>query len=398
MRRLIVLALILLVAACSSQQETWQSYGGSGSRSLVSKQRGPGKPRLVWVTDLEAESPGYPVVDSQGNIFVSHTGGSITKVDSRGRIQWRFDSWVSGPGIPPHLLLMPGDRILMSTLGPREQTFRLSGSGETIPGPEWLPWPSSVSPGATGGGYTVVCHQYVDAASSVALKIYGIAEGGQSLWVLDFNEPGQSYIASNPVVLEDGTAFVFVEVEAGDNFLLAISSTGDILWQTDFAPVESRGVGMAITAAADGTVFLGTTRVEDIWQLHSPGWLYAVKDGTVLWRVDAGQRVIQILAAPNLIVANVLRTKLLALDSGGEELWTYPLAGWESNGVMDSRGRLYLAGVKDEGIWLKAVDSRGRELWEFDTGQTAESLSFLALTNGIIYLVTHGGKLMAISD
>jgi hypothetical protein len=400
MKRLTVIALLLLlVAACSGQPEIWQGYGGDGSRSLSSRQRGPAKPRLAWVTDLEAENPGSPVVDGQGNIYVSHSGGSVTKVNSRGKIQWRFDSWVSGPGgMAPYLLVMPGDNILMSTLGSREQTFRLSSSGETVAGPEWLPWPSSVSPGATRQGYTVVCHHYVDAPGGVALKIFGILKGGQALWEVDFNEPGLSFIASNPVVLEDNRSYVFVETNFGDNTLLGLSPGGEVLWRMDFQPLESRGVGVAIAATQDGTVFFGTTRVEDIWQLHSPGWLYAVKDGDLLWRAAAGQRVVQVLTIPGMVVANVLRTKLLALDMAGKELWNYALAGWESNAVMDSRGRTYLAGINQETVWIKAVDSRGKRLWEYDTGQAAQSLTFLALANGVIYVVTDTGKLLALKD
>ena len=41
---------------------------------------------------------------------------------------------------------------------------------------------------------------------------------------------------------------------------------------------------------------------------------------------------------------------------------------------------------------------RGKEVWEFDTGQPATSASFMALVDGTIYLVSDDGKLMAISD
>ena len=99
-----------------------------------------------------------------------------------------------------------------------------------------------------------------------------------------------------------------------------------------------------------------------------------------------------------MVVANLLRTKLLALNLEGEELWQYPLAGWESNGVMDSRGRIFLAGVREGSVWLRGVDAKGRDLWELDTKQEADSVSFLALAGGILYLATDGGKVLAISD
>lgn len=392
------LLLLFLLAGCGGQPQVWRGYGGDGSRSLCARERGPNKPRLLWVTDLNGTNPGCPVIDEEGRIYIPHSGGSITQVDSKGKIQWRFDSWVSGSSsLPPHLVLQPGGKILMSTQGSREETFRISSSGESLVGTGWLPWPASVSPAVTSSGYTVVCHQYVNAANTVALRIYGIVKGGEPLWRRDFAAQDQSFYASYPVVLEDGRAFVFVETDGGDNFLLALGAGGELLWQTDFVRDETRGVGMAIAAGQDGTVFFGTPRIEDINRIYSPGWLYAVAQGKVLWRVQAGQRIEQIFLAPNLVVANVLRSKLLALDMEGKELWQFELAGWESNGVMDSRGRVYMAGVQQGTIWIKAV-ARGKEVWEFDTGQPATSASFMALVDGTIYLVSDDGKLMAISD
>lgn len=399
MKRLLAwfLALVLL-GGCGSGPECWRSYGGDGSRGLSSRERGPDKPRLAWVTDLGAKYPGVPVVDDGGNIYVPHSGGSVTKVNHQGEIQWRFDSWVSGSGIlPPWLSLLPDNKVLMSTQG-KEETFLLSSSGETLVGPEYLPWPASLSPAVTSKGYAVVCHQYVDGASAIALRVYGIGKGGEALWKRDFAAKEQSFSASNPVVLEDGRAFVFVETETDSNFLIALGAAGDILWQTEFPQGETRGVALAIAASQEGIVFFGTPRLEDILRVRSPGCFYAVgTEGQVLWRVNAGQRVEQIFLAPGLVVANVLRTKLLAVNLQGEKMWEYSLSGWESNGVMDSRGRIFMAGVLDNSIRLRAVDSRGRDVWEFDTRQRGESISYLALANGTIYLATDTGKLLAIS-
>ncbi len=181
--------------------------------------------------------------------------------------------------------------------------------------------------------------------------------------------------------------------------LLALDAAGSCRWQREFPAQETRGVGQAIAASQEGVVVFGTPRIEDISRVYSPGWLYAVGgEGEILWQVNAGQRVEQIFIAPGLVVANLLRTKLLAINMEGEELWQYPLAGWESNGVMDSRGRIYLAGVLNNSVWLRAVDSKGRDVWQLDTKQPAQSVSCLALANGVIYLATDNGKLLAISD
>lgn len=390
---------LLLLPGCGGEAEVWQGYGRDGSRSLCSRERGPNRPRLIWVTDLDAINPGSPVVDSQGRIYIPHSGGSVTQVDLNGHIQWRFDSWASGIGsLPPHLVLQPENNVLMSTQGAKEETFQLSSSGESIMGTDWLPWAASTSPAMTKKGYTFVCHQYVAAANTVALRIYGVVKGGESLWHRDFVAQDQSYYGSNPVVLEDGRAFVFVESDVGDNMLLALGPRGEALWQTEFIRDETRGVGMSIAASADGTVFFGTPRIEDINRVYSPGWLYAVAQGEVLWRVQAGQRIEQIFLAPGLVVANILRSQLLALDMEGNELWKHELSGWESNGLMDSRGRTYMAGVQDGTVRIKAVDAKGREQWVFDTGQNATAASFMALANGTLYLATNDGRLLAISD
>ncbi len=232
----------------------------------------------------------------------------------------------------------------------------------------------------------------------MGLRIYGTI-GGETLWQWDYAEADQSYFGSNPVVLEDGRAFVFIETTGDHNILLALDAAGSCLWQQEFPAAETRGVGKAIGASQKGVVVFGTPRIEDISRVYSPGSVYAVDDsGEILWMVNAGERVEQIFIAPRLVVANLLRSKLLALDFRGKELWQYPLAGWESNGVMDSRGRIYLAGVHEDTVWLRAVDSKGRDVWKLDTKQRAQAVSFLALANGTIYLSTDNGKLLAITD
>lgn len=397
-KTLLLLALIsALISGCNSP-ELWRSYGGDGSRCLCSRQPGPNRPRLSWVADLEGVNPGSPVVGS-GSIYIPHSGGSVTKLSLNGAVEWRFDSWVSQQGdLPPHLLLLPGEKILVGTQGAQEETFLLNSNGEITIGPSWLPWAAAMSPAANSSGYMVVCHQYIYDAGAISLRIYGVREG-ETLWRWDYAHSEQSFFSSNPVVLEDGRAFVFIETDGENNMLLALDAAGSRLWQREFPAAETRGVGQAIAANQEGIVVFGTPRIEDISRVYSPGWLYAVgSEGEILWQVNAGQRVEQIFIAPGLVVANLLRTKLLALNMQGEELWQYPLAGWESNGVMDSRGRTYLAGVQNNSVWLRAVDSKGRDLWQLDTKQRAGAVSCLALANGTIYLATDNGKLLAISD
>lgn len=395
--RLAVLLVLVLLSGCT-QTGVWRGYGGDGSRCLCSPQPGPTRPRLLWVTEIEGADPGALVLD-EGGIYLPHSGGSVTKLDLHGRVLWRFDSWVSGESsLPPHLLLLPRGKILVSTQAPREETFLLNNSGEIIPGSPWLPWPAAVSPAAAGSGYTVACHQRIEEDGSVSLRIFGEKEG-EVLWRWDYRDEGSSYYGSNPVVLEDERAFVFVETDGETNLLLALDSQGGRLWELEFPAVQAQGVGQALAASQKGMVIFGTARREDISRVYSPGWLYGVSEqGEVLWQVKAGQRVEQIFTAPGLVVANLLRTKLLALNLEGEELWQYPLAGWESNGVMDSRGRIFLAGVREGSVWLRGVDAKGRDLWELDTKQEADSVSFLALAGGILYLATDGGKVLAISD
>lgn len=393
---LVILLFLLALSGCGSP-EVWRSYGGDGSRSLCARRPGPVRPRLAWVTDLEGDNPGTPVVDS-AYVYVPHSGGSVTKLSLKGEVKWRFDSWVGQGGeLPPHLSLLPEERVLVSCQGAQEETFLLNRDGAIIMGPAWLPWTAATSPGANSKGYLVVCHQYLHDGA-VALRIYG-TRGGETLWRWDFAEEGQSFFGSNPVVLEDGRAYVFIETTKEHNILLALDAAGSCLWQQEFSASETRGVGKAIASSEKGVVVFGTPRVEDISRVYSPGSVYAVgADGEILWVADAGGRVEQLFIAPGLVVANVLRTKLLALDFEGRELWQYPLAGWESNGVMDSRGRIYLAGVCEGTVWLRAVDSKGRDVWQLDTKQPAQAVSCLALANGDMYLATDSGKLLAITD
>lgn len=390
----ILLVGLVFLAACS-EPNLWQGYGGDGARSLCSQSPGPGKPQLEWVVDFKGTNPGALVIDS-GGIYVPHSGGSISKYSFEGEAQWRFDSWVGALSqLPPHLVLL-NKKVLVSTQGVLEETFILNEAGETWNGAPWLPWPASMSPAVGGGNdYAVICHQFIAPPNGLSLRIYG-TKGGENLWHWDFSASGEDYYCSNPVLLPDGRAYVFVENDRGKSFLVALDEKGSCLWQREF---KARGVGQAIGASGDGTVFFGTQRIEDINKVYSPGELFAVNSaGELLWQVNAGGRVEQIFIGPGLIVANLLRNKLLAVSMEGQELWEFPLAGWESNGVMDSKGRVYLAGVKDQNIWLRALNAKGKELWELDTGQKAQSISYLALANGVLYLATDCGRLMALSD
>lgn len=393
---MLAVTITAVLAGCGSP-ESWRSEGGSGSRSLCAQRPGPDHPRLIWAVHLDAANPGAPVV-GDGGIYVPHSGGSVTKLGLDGGIQWRFDSWLGALGeLPPHLVLLPQGEILVCTRPPREETFVLTAMGEVSLGPPKLPWPAASSPACNSADQLVACHQYIYRENAVGLRIFGLV--GNDLWLWDWAQAGQSSFASNPVLLEDGRAFVFIENSVGNNVLVALDPRGRCQWQREFPAVETKGVGRAIAASPSGAVYFGTPRIEDIAMVYSPGWLYAVDDqGELLWRIEAGHRVEQIFVAPDLVVANLLRTKLLALNCDGEEIWQCPLAGWESNGVMDSRGRIYLGGVKDGAVWLRAVDAKGRGIWEFATKERAESISYLALANGVIYLATSAGTLLAIAD
>lgn len=389
---MLVLLIVLMLSSGCGGPEAWCSYGGDGSRSLCSQSPGPIRPQLVWAVDLQGSNPGTPVVDGEG-VYVSHSGGSVSKFNLLGEMEWRFDSWVCTGDLPPHLVLL-GDMVLVSSQGALEETFSLNNQGKVSPDVSGLPWPASMSPAVNSSGYAVVCHQYISQELALSLRVYG-TKGGSSIWHWDFSVADEKFLGSNPVLLEDGRAFVFIE-SGGQNSLVAWDSTGNCLWQRNF---PASGVGQAIAASQDGVVIFGTRRIEDISKVYSPGELYAINSaGEVLWHVEGGQRVEQIFISGDLIVANMLRTKLLALNMKGEELWQYPLAGWESNGVMDNKGRTYLAGVNENIVFLRCVDKKGRELWQLDTGQRAESISCLALANGVLYLATNCGKLLAIAD
>lgn len=397
MKKLLPMLVILIIIAGCTSPESWSSYGGDGSRCLCARKPGPQRPRLAWAVNLEGVNPGAPVV-SESSIYVPHSGGSVSKLSLSGALQWRFDSWVGVGSLPSQLLLLPEEKLLVSTQGPRQETFLLDGTGKITLGPPWLPWSAALSPAVNSSGYTVVCHQYIGDDNSVSLRIYGVNQG-ECKWRWDYSAPGQSFYASNPVVLEDGRAYVFLETGAQNNLLLAFDGTGGLLWQKEFPGSETRGVGLAIAASQSGLVVFGTPRIEDISRVYSPGRLYAVSDqGETLWQIEAGQRVEQLFMAPGLIVANLLRSKLLAVNMQGEELWQYALAGWESNGIVDNRGQVYLAGVQEGTVWLRAVDAKGRDVWQLDTKQRAQSVSYLALANGVLYVATDTGKLLAISD
>ncbi|MTI94033.1 MAG: PQQ-like beta-propeller repeat protein [Firmicutes bacterium] len=400
MKRFLALLLLTALTGCAQSATGWTTYGGDSTRALVADERGPRRERLLWVANLAATDPGSPVVDQEGNVYVPHSGGSLTRIDRDGTVQWRYDSWVSQDGARPPLAGIGSEgEVLISTLH-HEQSFRLNKQGDLLDVEPWLPWPAANNPAIIGNGYTVVCNQYVAGADSVGLRIYGLAPEGEPLWSLKFEDEDAVWSGSIPVLQPDGTAYVFVETTGpGNNRLLAIAPDGAIAWESEFVSEETRAVGLAIAAAEDGTVYFGSDRVEDINRLYSPGWLYAVdKDGNLRWRVDAGQRVVQIMAAPDYVVANVLRTRLLALNADGNTRWEFEFEGWESNCLMDSRGTIYLAGVKDGRVWLRAVSNRGRLLWDFDSGQAAGAVSFLALDQGRLYLATDTGMLLAFGD
>lgn len=395
MKGWLALCLAILLAGCSPAELQWQGYGGDGRRSLTAPEPGPGRGRLLWVAELD-QAGGSPVVDAEGMIYVPHGTGGVSKFNRQGKLVWQVDSWLSQAGPSPHLTVLSGKRLLLSVLSPEHHSICLDPGGAVLPG-EWLPWPATQSPAVNMQGYAVMCHQYAAGPDTVGLRIFALNREGELLWSREYLEARRVWSGSLPVVSEDGTAYVFIEGGNEHNALVAFDSRGRELWQRTFATVEAAGVGIALAAHADKTVYIGTSRVEDIGQLYNPGRVLAVdRQGNLLWQADAGQRVVQLLVGHDRVVANVLRTKLLALDRQGEVLWEHRMEGWESNAVMDSRGRIYLAGAWLGTARAKAVDARGREMWELDTGQEAASVSFVALSDGILFFATDTGKLLAV--
>ena len=400
-RSVAIVLIVLLFAACANRSsEPWQGYGGDGTRSLVARERGPVRGRLKWVLDLQGTLPGMPVTDGKGDIYVPHSGGSVTKVSPQGRQLWRFDSWLSQKDAPPPwLLVQPRNHILLSILH-QQETFRLTSQGEVVAGTPWLPWPSFRNPAQNQSGYTVVTHKYVTGANSVGVKLYGITTSGNPLWEIDFSTPGIVWSASIAAVKADGTAYVFMAPIGGNyNSLLALDGRGELLWQLDFKAKDTTGVDLALAVGPEGNIYLGSTRQEDLGALHSPGWLFAVSpQGKLLWRYEAGQKVAQIMAAHKRVTINVLRTKLVNLSTQGKKLWEFTLEGWESTAVMDSRGQVYMVGIKEGTVWFRAITPRGREAWTFDSQQPATSVGYLIIANGHLLVTTDQGLLLAIGD
>jgi outer membrane protein assembly factor BamB len=208
--------------------------------------------------------------------------------------------------------------------------------------------------------------------------VYGLdAATGMIKWQLIASEP----VLSAPAI-DGGTVYVGLP----DGSLAAVDlQTGAQRWRTV--------VGGAITRApsvADGLVIAG----------GEGGHLAAVRaaDGTVVWRAelgpgDPGSPAVRdgVVYASSGLGADAAHVLFAFSASNGAELWRFSTIGGEE---------VYVGAIGPELAYVVSLDGnvyalrQGSVAWVHDTGAPIGSVA--SLTNGILYVATSNGLMIAL--
>lgn len=187
-------------------------------------------------------------------------------------------------------------------------------------------------------------------------------------------------------------------------WLLALSSTGDVLWERTPGREGVNGF-TAVCVLEDGSVVVGGNQ-------EGAGWVMRLSSrGEVLWDVTLPllKHVTDVLALPAQRIA-VLGTagsstvgrgvsKLFLLESDGRATQEkrLPSEGWGeleaftllADGGLAATGRRGRLDSRDSGLWIVRMDSRGNVLWEYaPEGDLAErGHAITALPDGGVAVV-----------
>lgn len=240
------------------------------------------------------------------------------------------------------------------------------------------------------------------------------------VWAVDTSDP----VISSPVPVENG-----VVVAGGDGVLRLIETTGDVVWETDLAEVESTpvvvgnqvivgtlagrviSVGLgdgATTWTADlgGRIRSSPLAFAGIVMLGAGEELVALNglDGEVVWRANLGVVTSSspALSSEIVIVGDGSNTVHGFEAADGAEIWTYEFDPVPEDFFVVAEGVVSAPALEDGTAWIGSTNGTvaalliesGDGVWEADLG--APVYSSAALADNALFLTTAAGEVVAL--
>lgn len=328
---LVIMALIVgggwyVKAVNQGHPAPWPMVQGDALGRFATKAVFPSEANLLWSYPLEETGFAFPVIGSDGTIYV-HTPTQVQAVSPDGARRWRWQS-SHGPG---WLALSRQDDVY--ALGLR-QLVALDQEGRT----KWrfeLGHEAAYPPVVGQGGVIYV-------ATSQELK--AISSDGQARWAFPYDHP-----MTWPIETREGLVIIGV----GDR-LYALHADGTEAWNLRLGYPDSP---TALTGGEDGLIYF---RVAN--QLHVIDKAGHVKLGFTNQRQMGWN-----MAASN----GVIQSGRVRWTEDGEQLWDLGWIGQAGYTYLDAKGQALFAAQASAGgsIMLSLWGADGTKLWSLDQFQ-----------------------------
>ncbi len=339
MKRLLYIALCLLVGIPSYAQKSWTIFRGDQQLLGVSKTTLPKTPKLMWSVKPGSGILAPPVVD-QGLVVIGSENGTIYAIDSKGKVSWSFetDNAIEAPAMildqTVYLGNLTGTLYAIDLTSGRKKWEYLTDN-QISGSPNY--WKNGKQTRLVVGSYDYYLH-CVDAAT------------GDSLWTYESDN-----FINGAAGCYDGKAIF----GGCDGYLHIVNmATGKALKKVEVATYVASSV-----AVADDKAYIGDydgrfscvdlVKGEILWKFEekeanlpfigSPSIL-----DDLVWKTNSGSRVdaSPVIVGNQVLIAN-MRGDLQLLDlKTGKINWSYELG----SGIVGNPA------VCDGKIWCAASD------------------------------------------
>ncbi len=355
----------------------WPAELHDAQATYWSGARGPLDPAPVWTCQLSGPILGGPVVDREGNLYLTGLDRMVYSVDSSGAQRWQVQLLrqpVGWPAITEEGSIVIADEIGNLTL--------LSANGETL-------WEYVGDPPDVGLSSPVVGPQgtiYI----TVQNFLVAISAQGERLWQIRI--PSYSFTSPLPRLSPQGDYLFFEDV-------LIEADTGVTLFKSTNDPVDRYLVG------SDGKIYMRTIDSFMEWQSTETGAVLIQKarietrllNTTQRFPFDAG---VSPSHNPWLLFSSPYEyTRLVWTDPDGQstQVTDFPYR-WSRFIGIDAEGTGFVCGVlaRQEGTECRAASlNSGVMIWKTNLSSNAVPVGG-ALVEGRLYVATDDGLLYAI--
>jgi hypothetical protein len=340
---------------------SWPDYGGGLTNTHRADAVGPALPGIAWSYSLTSSQTGLTYAYHQASIgsdqsiyFLTYPGGrneNLVALNSDGTLKWL----INGSSISSRVGKWPAvtaDGTVLYTSGLSGSTAGWLFARDAVDG-HYLWTGPDVHTASFQTGPTVASNGTIYVGTDGA-DFRSVASNGNQNWT---TEAGGPFV--NPAIGNNETIYT------GGSSLRAIDADGQLEWSIDTVnqPVYNRARYFTSPAIDDhGNIFVGTS-TQDV----DPGYLLAVDSGgQQLWTRD-GVGGAPAIGADGTIYAGYQGVLHAMSPIDGHDLWTYatgPIDEFGAEGVtIDGAGNLYVSTVRGE---LLSLDSSGALRWSLD--------------------------------